>query len=107
MVQELNGNTTENETPTAPLVPAETHALPEVVVGSQEPAKPEVDLHQAAMSAGCIVNVVIDSGDVVMDPNLGHIETAEGLAMPEVLQQSEIVTEAFASMVERISETKS
>lgn len=113
VVQELNGNPAENETPDASLVPAETHAVPEVVVGGQDPTKPEVDPHQTGLSAGCIVNVVIDSGDVVMDPNLGHMGTAEGLAMPEVLQQSEIVTEAFESsmemvgMVESISETKS
>lgn len=113
VVQEPNGNPEENETPDASLVPAETHAVPEVVVGGQDPTQPEVDPHQTGLSAGCIVNVVIDSGDVVMDPNLGHMGTAEGLAMPEVLQQSEIVTEAFESsmemvgMVESISETKS
>lgn len=114
VVTELNGNPTENETPKASLVLAETHAVAEEVVGgSPEAAKPEVDPHQTGLGAGCIVNVVIDPGDVVMDPSLGHMEAVEGLAMPEVLQQSQMVTEAFessmemAGMVESISETKS
>lgn len=102
VVQELEA---ENKAPGASLVP-------EVVVGGQDvSAKSEVEPQQAGLSAGCIVDVVIDSSGVVMEANLGHMETAEGLAMPEVLHQS--VTEAFessmemAGMVETISESKS
>lgn len=114
MVQEPEGNPAENKAPGASLVPAETHTVPAVEVGGQDVAtKLEVDPQQTELSAGCIVDVVIDSSGVVMEANLGHIETAEALAMPEVLQQSEMVTEAFessmemAEMVENISESKS
>lgn len=110
VVQELEGNPEENKVPGASLVPA-------IVVGGgggqDVTTKPETDPQQTGLSAGCIVDVVIDSSGVVMEANLGHIETAEGLAMPEVLQQSEMVTEAFessmemAEMVESISESKS
>lgn len=112
VVQELEGNPEDNKVPGASLVPAV------VVVGGgggdqDVTTKPEADPQQTGLSAGCIVDVVIDSSGVVMEANLGHIETAEGLAMPEVLQQSEMVTQAFessmemAEMVESISESKS
>lgn len=98
VVRELDGNPEENTAPTG---------------GQDVTPKPEADPQQTALGAECIVDVVIDSGGVVMDANLGHMETAEGLAMPEVLQQSEMVTEAFestmdvAQMVESISDSKS
>lgn len=106
-MQELDGNSAENEAPEVSLVSMEAGDVSEVV-SNQEPTNP-------GLSSGCIVSVVIDSSDVVMDPHpdLGHVETAQALSMPEVLQQSEMVTEAFASsmemagMVESISETKS
>lgn len=107
VVQELEGNPGENKDPEASLVPAAV-----VVVGGQDlGSKPEGDGQQTGLSAGCIVDVVIDSSGVVMEANLGHMEAAEGLAMPEVLQQSEMVTEAFestmemAEMVEKISKS--
>lgn len=100
VVQELDGN------------PAEGEAVQQGSLVPEEVPEPEVD-PRTELGAGCIVNVVIDSADVVMGPDLAHMEAAEALTMPEVLQQSEIVAEAFestmgmAAMVERISETKS
>lgn len=116
VVQELEGNPADNKALGASLVPAAAVAAAVVVVGGGVQGistKPEVDPQQAGLSAGCIVDVVIDSSSVVMEANLGHMESAQGLAMPEVLQQSEMVTEAFessiemAEMVESISESKS
>lgn len=51
---------------------------------------------------GCIVRVVIGSSDaameeVVSDQNLGD---AEGFSVPEVLQQSQLVSEAYESSMD-------
>lgn len=111
VVQELEGNPSENKATAASLGPVESHAM---VVSGQDGSsvEPDTDHQQVALGAGCIVDVVIDSSGVVMDANLAHMETTDGLGMQEVLQQSEMVTEAFessldvAEMVESISGAK-
>lgn len=93
MVQELEGS---------PKVPAAVV----VVAGEQDlSGKAEADGQQTGLGAGCIVDVVIDSSGVVVEANLGHMDAEE------VLQQSEMVTEALestmemAEMVENISKS--
>lgn len=69
------------------------------------------------LGSSCIVRVVIGSGDVgieevVSNQDLGHVAAAESFSVPEVLQQTQLVTEAYESsmdmegVVENISESK-
>lgn len=82
----------------------------------QESTNPERD-PGSSLSSGCIVRVVIESSDAVMEEvvsnqNLGHVEATESFSVPEVLQQTQLVSEAFESsmdmegIVENISESK-
>ncbi|KAM7411279.1 hypothetical protein PAMA_021324 [Pampus argenteus] len=77
---------------------------------------PEPD-SASALNPTCIVRVVIESSDaameeVVSNQNLGHVEAVEGFSVPDVLQQTQLVTEAYEptidmeGMVEDISESK-
>ncbi|KAM6929882.1 LOW QUALITY PROTEIN: uncharacterized protein zbtb48 [Lycodopsis pacificus] len=69
------------------------------------------------LTSSCIVGVMIESSGVAMEAvvsnqNLGHVEAAESFSGPEVLQQTQLVTEAYEStmdmeeMVENVPETK-
>ncbi|KAG8002434.1 Telomere zinc finger-associated protein [Nibea albiflora] len=105
IVQDVDRSPSENEATEA----AETSNI-------QESANPEPD-SGTGLGSSCIVRVVIESGDGVMEEvvsnqNLGHVEPAVSFSVPEVLQQTQLVSEAYESsmvmegMVENISESK-
>ncbi|KAE8292780.1 Telomere zinc finger-associated protein [Larimichthys crocea] len=105
IVQEVDRSPSENEA-------TEAVETPDI----RESANPEPD-SGTGLGSSCIVRVVIESGDAVMEEvvsnqNLGHVEAAESFSVPEVLQQTQLVSEAYESsmvmegMVENISESK-
>lgn len=105
-MQDAETNPSENESTealNASLITKETDYVPEAT-GIQEPTNPEPG-SRAGLPSGCIVRVVIESRqttmeEVVSDRNLGGIEVAENFSMPEVLQQSQLVTEVYGSSVD-------
>lgn len=117
-MQDVDGSPGENEATKEvedSLITEETEYIAETA-DVQEPANPELD-SGSGLTSGCIVRVVIGSSDAVMEEvvsnqNLGHVEAAESFSVPEVLQQTQLVTEAYEStidmegMVENISESK-
>ncbi|KAM9351044.1 telomere zinc finger-associated protein [Symphorus nematophorus] len=115
IVQDVDGSPVENEEVDASLMADETDYVPEAA-HVQESTNPEPN-SAAGLSSSCIVRVVIESGDAVMEEvvsnqNLGHVGAAESFSVPEVLQQTQLVTEAYESsmdmegIVENISEGK-
>lgn len=69
------------------------------------------------LTSGCIVRVVIESSDAVMEEvisnqNLGEVESTQTFPVPQVLQQTQLVTEPYEStidmegIVENLSESK-
>lgn len=117
-MQDVDRNPGENEAAEAaeaPLITEEADYVPEAAE-IQESTSREPD-SGTGLSSGCIVRIVIGSRDAVMEEvvsnqNLGHAEAAESFSVPEVLQQSQLVTGAYESsmdmegMVENLSETK-
>lgn len=115
-MQDVDRNPAENEATEAAeasLITEETDYVPEAA-DVQESTNPEPD-SGTGLGSGCIVRVVIESRDAVMEEvvsnqNLGHVEAADSFSVPEV---SQLVTEAYESsmdmegMVENISESKS
>lgn len=114
-MQDVETNPSENESTeamNASLITKETDYVPEAT-GIQEPTNPEPG-SRAGLASGCIVRVVIESRhttveEVVSDRNLGGVEVAENFSVPEVLQQSQLVTEVYGSSVdlERMVESMS
>lgn len=119
IVQDVGGSPGENEATEAAeasLIAEETDYVPEAA-GVQESTNQEPAVAAAGLSAGCIVRVVIESSDVVMEnvvsnQNLRHVEAQESFSVPEVLQQPQLVTGVYEStmdmegIVENISESK-
>lgn len=96
----------------ASLITKEPDYVPEAT-GIQEPTSTESG-SRACLASSCIVRVVIESRhttmeEVVSNQNLGGVEVVENFSVPEVLQQSELVTEVYGSSVdlERMVETLS
>ncbi|XP_044067652.1 telomere zinc finger-associated protein isoform X2 [Siniperca chuatsi] len=115
IVPDVDGNPGENEAAEASLIAEETDYAPETA-DVQESTNPEPD-SATGLSSGCIVRVVIESSDavteeVVSNQSLGHVEAVESFSVPEGLQQTQLVTEAYESamdmdgIVENISESK-
>ncbi|KAM3618344.1 uncharacterized protein V6R79_019436 [Siganus canaliculatus] len=115
IVSDVDGSPCENDTVEAvegSLLVEEQEAgyVPEAG-DVQEPTNPELD-SGAGLNPSCVVRVVIGSRDAAMgdEQNLGHVEAAEGFSVPEVLQQTQLVAEAYETsmdmveMVENISE---
>lgn len=116
IVQDVDRSPGENEATDAgeaSLVAEETDPFTD---GVQEATNPAPDSGNG-LGSSCIVRVVIGSGDVgieevVSNQNLGHVAAAESFSVPEVLQQTQMVPEAYESsmdmegMVENISESK-
>ncbi|KAI3356966.1 hypothetical protein L3Q82_003601 [Scortum barcoo] len=106
IVQDVEGSPGEatEEATEASLIAEETDYVPEAA-DVQEPANPEGDPAAAGLGSSCIVRVVIESGDAVMEEvvsnqNLGHVEAAEGFSVPEGLQQTQLVTQAYQSTMD-------
>ncbi|XP_022618807.1 telomere zinc finger-associated protein-like [Seriola dumerili] len=118
VVQDVEGSSGENEatkTVGASLMTEQTDYAPDTG-NIQEPTNPDTD-SSTALGPSCIVRVVIESSDPVMEEvvsnqNLGPVEAAESFSVPEVLQQTQLVTEAYEStmdmegIVQNISERK-
>lgn len=118
IVQDADGGSGENKatkTAEASLITEETDYAPDTTV-AQESTNPETD-SSTGLSSGCIVRVVIKSSDgtmeeVVSNQNLGQVEAEESFSVPEVLQQTQLVAEAYEStidmegIVENISKSK-
>lgn len=106
IVQELDGSSLGSkatETVEASLVSDDPDYVPETAA-AQDSTKPDTN-SSTDLSSGCVVRVVIGSsdtvlGDVVSNQNLGHVEAAESFSVPEVLQQTQLVTEAYESAVD-------
>ncbi|XP_041801485.1 telomere zinc finger-associated protein isoform X2 [Chelmon rostratus] len=105
----------ETEAAEGSLITEETDYAPETA-DVQESTNPEPD-SGSGLGSSCIVRVVIESSDAAMeevssDQDLGRVEAAESFSVPEVLQQSQLVTEAYESsmdmegIVENVSESK-
>uniref|UniRef100_A0A3Q0SJI7 Zinc finger and BTB domain containing 48 n=1 Tax=Amphilophus citrinellus TaxID=61819 RepID=A0A3Q0SJI7_AMPCI len=71
----------------------------------------------AGLASGCIVRVVIESSDTVMEEvvsnqNLGEVNAPQTFPVPKVLQETQLVTEPYEStmdmegIVENLSESK-
>ncbi|XP_040009168.1 telomere zinc finger-associated protein isoform X2 [Xiphias gladius] len=118
IVQDVDGGSGENgasKTVGASLIAEQSDYAPDTS-DIRDPANPETD-SATGLGSSCIVRVVIESRDAVMEEvvsnqTLGHVEAAEGFSVPEVLQQTQLVTEAYEStmdmegMVENGSERK-
>lgn len=111
-MQDVDKSPGENEATEASLIPEETDYAPETA-DVEASTNPEPDSARG-LSSSCIVRVVIESSDAVMEEvvsnqNLGHADAA----VPEGLQQTQLVTEAYEEstmdmegIVENISESK-
>lgn len=107
IVQEVDGSTSQNEAVEASLI-AEGAEFVQVV---QDPTQPETSL-----GSTCVVRVMIDAAEEDDDEatcgqNLGHVEAMQSFSVPEVLQQTQLVTKAYEStihmeeMVENMTES--
>ena len=104
IVQDVDGSSGENEstkTAGAPLIAEPTDYAPDAV-DIRGPSNPEAS---TGLGSSCIVRVVIESSDAVMEevvpnPGLGHVEAVEGFTVPQVLQQTQLVAEAYESTVD-------
>ncbi|XP_059188583.1 telomere zinc finger-associated protein isoform X2 [Centropristis striata] len=118
IVQEVDGSPGENQAMKEmedSLIAEGTDYVP-VAADIQESTNLEPD-SGTGLSSSCIVRVVIESSNAVMEEvvsnqNLARVEAAETFSVPEVLQQTQLVTEAYGStmdmegMVENMSESK-
>ncbi|XP_049437327.1 telomere zinc finger-associated protein isoform X1 [Epinephelus fuscoguttatus] len=116
IVQDVDGSPGENEATNEvedSLISEETDYVPQTADVQETPNTDST----TGLTSSCVVRVVIGSSDTVMEEvvsnqNLGHVEAVESFSVPEVLQQTELVTEAYEStmdmkeMVENISESK-
>ncbi|XP_071333406.1 telomere zinc finger-associated protein isoform X2 [Trachinotus anak] len=106
VVQDVEGSSGENEatkTVGASLMTEQTVYAPDAR-DIQEPTNPETH-SSTGLGSSCIVRVVIESSNSVMEEvvsnqNLGHVEAGESFSVPEVLQQTQLVTEAYESTVD-------
>ncbi|XP_031701587.1 telomere zinc finger-associated protein [Anarrhichthys ocellatus] len=113
IVQEVDGESPGENEATKEVQDA---LIAEETTDEQESTNAEPD-SGTGLTSSCIVGVMIESSSVVMEAvvsnqNLGHVEAAESFSVPDVLQQTQLVTEAYEStmdmeeMVENIPETK-
>ncbi|XP_067384685.1 telomere zinc finger-associated protein isoform X2 [Channa argus] len=118
IVQDVDGGPGENKATKmseATLISDETDYTPETP-DTQECTNPETD--STDLSSSCIMRVVIESSEgaveeVVSSQNLGNAAAVDGFSVPQVLQQTQLVSEAYEStmdmegIVENISKSKS
>ncbi|XP_029292544.1 telomere zinc finger-associated protein isoform X2 [Cottoperca gobio] len=106
IVQDVDGSPGENEATKEAedsLIAGENNYVPETA-DVQESTNPEQD-SGTGLNSSCIVRVVIESSDAVLEEvvsnqSLGHVEAAESFSVPEVLQQTQLHTEAFESTMD-------
>lgn len=108
-VDESSGENEATKTVEASLIAEGTDFVPEtsVIQGSTETDS------GTGVSSSCIVRVVIDAAmeEVTYHSNLGHVEAVGSFSVPEVLQQTQLVTKVYEStvdmegIVENISES--
>ncbi|XP_026187978.1 telomere zinc finger-associated protein isoform X2 [Mastacembelus armatus] len=117
IVQDVDGSQVENKATKdveASLITDKTNYTSENGV-AQESTNPDSG-SSTGISSSCVVRVVIEPSDTVKgelasNQNLGHVEAAESFSVQEVLQQTQLVTEAYTStmdiegIVENISKT--
>lgn len=83
---------------------------------AQQPTNQE-GVSSTGLASGCIVRVVIESSDTVMEEvvsnqNLGEVNAPQTFPVPKVLQETQLVTEPYEStmdmegIVENLSESK-
>ena len=116
IVQDVGGTPAENEATKLVEVQPMADYAPETAI-VQESTNQQLD-SPSGLASSCIMRVVIESGDavieeVVSNQNVGHTEVAaETFSAPEVLQQTELVSEAYEStmdmeqIVKDLSESK-
>lgn len=106
IVQDVDRSPAENQATgavEAALIAGETDYISKAA-DVQESTNPEPE-PGPGLSSGCIVRVVIEPGDAVMEEvvsnqNLGHVEAAGSFSVPEVLQQTQLVSEAYESSMD-------
>ncbi|XP_072222933.1 uncharacterized protein zbtb48 [Leuresthes tenuis] len=114
IVQDVGGSPAENEATKLVEVQPMVYEAETAIV--QESTNQQLD-SPSGLASSCIMRVVIESRDavieeVVSNQNVGHPEVAETFSVPEVLQQSELVSEAYEStmdmeqIVKDLSESK-
>ncbi|XP_010780655.1 zinc finger and BTB domain-containing protein 48-like [Notothenia coriiceps] len=98
VVQEVEGSPDESEATKDKedsLMAGKTNYIQEATADVQEPTNPE--------PGALVVGVVMESSVPVMEEasnqNLGHVGAAESFSVPEVLQQTQLDTEAFESTI--------
>ncbi|XP_068190974.1 telomere zinc finger-associated protein isoform X2 [Antennarius striatus] len=104
VVQDTDRSPAEKEAPEAEEaspVAAQTdyHPEPAEVQGPPDPVS------GTGLGSSCIVRVVIESSDGVIEEgvsnqNLGHVEPGGSFSVPEVLEQTQLVAEAFESSMD-------
>lgn len=110
IVQDVDGSPVETEAPKS-----EEASL--ICDGSTQESTNQGADSSTGLASGCIVRVVIESSDAVMEEvisnqNLGEVESAQTFPVPQVLQQTQLVTEPYEStidmegIVENLSESK-
>ncbi|XP_039460016.1 telomere zinc finger-associated protein isoform X1 [Oreochromis aureus] len=110
IVQDMDGSPVETEAPKS-----EEASL--ICDGSTQESTNQGADSSTGLASGCIVRVVIESSDAVMEEvisnqNLGEVESAQTFPVPQVLQQTQLVTEPYEStidmegIVENLSESK-
>ncbi|XP_026222609.1 telomere zinc finger-associated protein isoform X2 [Anabas testudineus] len=106
IVQDADGGSEENKVTKAAeasLINDDTDYTPDTSV-IQESTNLEA-VSSPGLGPSCIMRVVIESSDgameeVVSNQNLGQVEAVEGFSVPEVLQQTQLVAEAYNSTVD-------
>lgn len=112
IVQDVDGSPVEIEAPKA----EGASLTSDGPSAAQRSANQEPD-SSTALASGCIVRVVIESSDAVMqevvaNQNLGEVDAPQTFPVPEVLQRTPLVTEPYEStmdmqgIVEDFSESK-
>ena len=119
-MQDVEGSENEaTKTVEASLIAEETGFVQHAATATatvQQSTNPEPE-SVPALNSSCIVRVVIGASDaamedVVSNQNLGHIQAVHGFSVPAVLQQTQLVSEAYESTVDmegivgNISESK-
>lgn len=120
-MQDADGGNGENQATKAAealLITDETDYATDATdtTAAQESTNPEAD-PSAGLGSSCIVRVVIESSDgaledVVSNQNLRQVEAVDSFSVPEVLQQTQLVAEAYEStmdmegIVQNISRSK-
>lgn len=110
IVQDVDGSPVETEAPKS-----EEASL--ICDGSTQESTNRGAESSTGLTSGCIVRVVIESSDAVMEEvisnqNLGEVESTQTFPVPQVLQQTQLVTEPYEStidmegIVENLSESK-